>query len=253
MHGSEPERVSSLVTWISRGLNRGDKVIYADAPRPAGGSLLDSSDRQGTEFAAALAEGRLAALPLVRFYPQGDQEAIVDQALAEGFRSVRLAAEASAAFDTQSMSDHMDIEQLIDRLCRTRPVSALCEYATSATEGTVLRELVAGHRYELRSAAFHLATGPGGLVLRGEIDRANADVLATVLDVAVADGKGVVRLDLAALEFMDVAACRQLVYASQDFRQAGGHVVLATPQPTVAWTLRLLAVDQFAGIDLVGG
>lgn len=253
LHRSEPERLSSLAAWISRGLARGDKVVYAEASRPTGTTVLDGPDGRGVDFAAALADGRLAVLPLARFYPEGDHEAVVDQALAEGFPAVRLAADASAAFGAQPLSAHLDIEHRIDRLCRTRPVSALCQYAEPTTEPAVLRALLAGHGYRLRSSGLDMAAGPQGLALAGEIDRANADLFATALGDAVTGAADEVRLDLAGLEFMDVAACRQLVYTSRDFRQAGGHVVLATPRSTVDWTLRLLAVDQFAGIDLIGG
>ncbi|GII23798.1 MEDS domain-containing protein [Planosporangium mesophilum] len=253
LHRSESERLSSLAAWIYRGLDRGDKVIYAELPRAAGESVLDVANGWGVYFAAAVADGRLAALPLERFYPQGGQEEIVDQALDAGFPSVRLAAESSATWATGSLSAHLDIERTVDRLCRTRAVSALCQYKYSTTERTVLHELVAMHRDRLRDSALSMAASSHGLVLDGEIDRGNADVFATVIHLASASSVGVVRLDLAALEFMDVAACRQLLYASRDFRQAGGRVVLVAPRASVDLTLRLLGVDQVAGIDLVGG
>jgi anti-anti-sigma factor len=253
LHGSEPERLSSLAAWIYRGLDRGDKVVYAELPRAAGESVLDVPDGPGGHFAAAVADGRLAALPLERFYPQGDQEEIVEQALAEGFPSVRLAAEFSAAWGTESLSAHLDIERTVDRLCRNRSVSALCQYEHSTTDRTMLRELVAVHQDRLRASALSMAASSHGLVLDGEIDRGNADVFAIVVHLASAFEVGTVRLDLAALEFMDVAACRELLYASRAFRQAGGRVVLVAPRAPVDLTLRLLGVDQVAGIDLIGG
>nr|WP_240942724.1 MEDS domain-containing protein [Planosporangium thailandense] len=253
MHGSEAERLSSLTAWIRRGLDRGDKVICAEGPRPAGGSVLDLVDGHGADLAAAaVASGQLAALPSDRFYPQGDQEAVVEQALAEGFPSVRLAADATAAFGTQPWPAHLDIERTIDRLCRTGPVSAVCQYAHPKIEPTMLRELIEVHRYRLCNAALSVAADPRGLTVSGEIDRRNAEVFATAVDSAVTGGERVLRLDLSGLEFMDVAACRQLLYATDDFRRLGGHVVLASPQWMVSWTLRLLGVDQFTGIELAG-
>ncbi|MGC9665414.1 MEDS domain-containing protein [Planosporangium sp. 12N6] len=253
LHGSEAERLSSLAAWICRGLDHGDKVVYAEVPRTAGESVLDSPDGCGVEFAAAVADGRLVALPLERFYSRGDQESVVDQALAEGFRSVRMATEASATFGTESWSAYLDIERTIDRLCRTRPVSALCQYAHAATAPATLRELVAVHRARLRHSALNMASDPRGLVLSGEIDCGNADAFAAALAIASACGERMLRLDLTALEFMDVTACRQLLHASHGFRQAGGHVILEAPRWMVSWTLRLLGIDQFAGIDLLGG
>jgi anti-anti-sigma factor len=250
---SEAEQLAGLARWVRRGLDQGDKILFAQAscqePKPA----LDFLHVQGVDVAAAMAEGRLATIPITSLYPDGGPDAIVDQALAEGFRSVRMTGEVAAARVDPALSAHLDLEGKLDRLCRTRSVSALCRYTRSTAEREVLPDLVAVHGYRLRDSALCIEASDRGLVVGGEIDRANADVLAAALSVVSACADREVWLDLAALEFIDVAACRELVYSGQEFRQAGGRVILAGAQPEVGWTLRLLGVDEFAGIDLVGG
>ncbi|MGC9671168.1 MEDS domain-containing protein [Planosporangium sp. 12N6] len=253
LHHSDAELLSALATWARRGLSRGDKVVLAGASTPAQAAVLDRLRAEGADVDAAVADGRLATLPMDRFSSDGGRDAVVGRALAEGFPQVRMASEVGVTRDALPLSAHLHLERTIDRLCCTRPVSVLCQFRHSTTEPTMLPDLVTVHRYRLRDCAFSMAAGPDGLVLRGQIDRGNANVIAAVTEVATASGGHAVRLDLAAVEFIDVAACRQLLYVSQRFRESGGRVVLVDAQPSVDWTLRLFGVDEFPGVDLIGG
>jgi hypothetical protein len=73
----------------------------------------------------------------------------------------------------------------MDRLCRTRPVSALCQYARPTTIGPALRAAVASHPRGVRELTFGSSENGSGLILYGEVDVDNANVLAAVLTAAL--------------------------------------------------------------------
>jgi anti-anti-sigma factor len=169
---------------------------------------------------------------------------------------VRLSAEVAAALTVLTPQAYRDIEQNMDRLCRTRPVSALCQYGRSTTVGPVLGAAVATHPRGVRELMFDSTASPAGLVLHGEIDVDNADVLAAVLGAALAaalsSGRDELRLDLAGLGFLDVAACRAIADASRVFRATGRRLLLVGPPPPVAWVMGLVGLTDAPGVALVG-
>lgn len=252
LHASESERLAGLTAWVRRGLNRGEKVVCTEAAGIAPERSLHAvlADR-GVDVTAATADGRLEVLPLNDFYPPAGQGAIVDRALAEGFDGVRLTAEATAALSVQSDDTHLTVERDADQLCRTRPVSALCQYERRATVGARLCELVAVHSGVRQS---HLSVGedPHGTVMAGQVDTANADIFGAALQAATSTTAQVLWLDLGRVEFMDAAACGVLASVTRGFRDGGGCVLLVTPRPPVERALRLLELDQLAGVELIG-
>ena len=254
LHDSEAERLAGLTAWVRRGLDQGEKVIYTETPNlPPAQSFLGVLEERGVDVGAATAEGRLAVLPLAEFYPPEGQVTVIERALAEGFGRVRMSAEARAALTFVPERAYARFEATMNMLCRTRPVSALCQYDRRTTTGARLRETVAIHLFGVRQAG--LRTGPDGpgIALAGQLDVANADTLAAALEAATKTGKRVVSLDLAAVEFLDAAACRALSTATRRFRDRGGRVLLVAPQPAVEQTLRLLELDQLPCLEVIGG
>ena len=83
--------------------------------------IVDHLRGQRIDVDAARAEGRFELLPLAALHPDD----LVDRALDEGFPAVRISAEAAAALTVLSLEEYKDVEQNMDRLCQTRPVSAL--------------------------------------------------------------------------------------------------------------------------------
>jgi anti-anti-sigma factor len=255
LHRSEGDRLARLAAWVSSGLAQGEKVICTNGRAEEDGSVLAHLGEYGIDVGAATAEGRLELLPIDAFYPDG-QEAVVDRALDEGFPALRITAEAHAVRTVLSPEAHLDIERKTDELCRTRPVSAMCQYAHPATTGPLLRDAVATHVSGVRELAFSSGENEQGLVLHGEVDIANADVLAATVAAALgtadASGRDVVRVDLAEVAFFGAAACRAIVTVSEAFREGGGRLVLVAPQPGVERVLRLVGVHTVPGCELVG-
>jgi anti-anti-sigma factor len=79
------------------------------------------------------------------------------------------------------------------------------------------------------------------LALGGELDLASHRSLEEAVGSALAAGSALVVLDLADLEFMDVAGLRSVLRAEQRARAAGAPLVLAGPSSGIR---RLLALTR---------
>ncbi|MGC1211161.1 MAG: MEDS domain-containing protein [Micromonospora sp.] len=253
LHATESERLSSLTAWACRGLDLGEKVIYTEGPDGQHQWLYSVLDVHGIDVAEATRDGRLEILPLADFYPREGQDRIVDRALAEGFPAVRMSAEAAAALAVLSPDEYLALERNMDRLCRTRPVSAMCQYARAGSPGIQMRDAVTVHLTAVRESQFRTYPLRDGVAVSGELDLSNADVFADLVRAATGAANDVLWLDLAMLRFVDAAACRALTELTEDFRDSGGRVLLVAAQPGVARTMRLLGMHELAGVTLVGG
>jgi anti-anti-sigma factor len=254
LYGSEAERVSALVTWIRRGLDNNEKVIYTESGgEPAQRSVPAILLTHGIDVAVATAEGRLSMVPLPEFYPPGGQLTRVERALAEGFRGLRMTAEVAAALTFLSWRAVMDIERGLEALSRTHPVSAMCQYEQAATLGDSLQEVTVSHVGGIRQRQLSTARLDGGLVLAGDLDLSNRQLLTYTLEAATGQSPGPFRLDLSQVEFLGAAGCRALDEGTRKFRENGGRVLLAAPGPAVERILRLAGVDLLKNIELTGG
>ena len=101
--------------------------------------------------------------------------------------------------------------------------------------------------------AFYAAHAPEGLALAGSADAANDRLLRSMLvaraATAAADG-GRITVDLAELEFLDVAGARALWTGTTAHRMSGGTVRLTRSLPRVDRMLRLLGVHQAQGFEM---
>lgn len=80
--------------------------------------------------------------------------------------------------------------------------------------------------------------------VRGELDLATADQLATALSVLPCADKPVVLLDLAQLSFCDAHGLNTLLAAYHAHQAAGGALVVSRCSRPVARLLRLTGLDQ---------
>jgi anti-anti-sigma factor len=252
LHGSEDERVSGLVSWVRQGLANNEKVIWAQAPadlRERSGAAALSS--HGIDVDGLLAAGRLAELPLAEFYQAGGHLPVVERALAEGYRAARITCEVAAALTILAWPAYLDREREVGELCRSRPLSALCQYQQAAMSGSRLREITGIHLDGIRRGL--LATRPeqGGLALAGEVDVSNETILAYVLQAATARAGNTLRLELSGLRFLSVAGCRILDETTRQYRDHGGRVLLIAPSPPVARILRLTRLNRLRNVEVV--
>jgi anti-sigma B factor antagonist len=85
------------------------------------------------------------------------------------------------------------------------------------------------------------------VVLRGELDVADAAKVAASLAIVAASGRTVI-VDLEGLEFIDSSGLAALVRARQHARRAGRDLLLAGPQQQV---LRMLAITRLIDVFAV--
>lgn len=187
-----------------------------------------------------------------RVYDQAWQASLLDEALADGFPAVRWSAEADTAWSVMPRALHADIEWATDDLCRTRPVSVLCQYPAELQE-TTMETVCAMHTDGLRGSLVRTSPIPGGMAIAGEVDRTNAGIVHSALAAqSAAMGETAFVVELSGLDFVDLAGARALVTGTAGCRAAGGSVCLRAAQPPVDRLLRLLGVDRFDGFRVEG-
>jgi anti-anti-sigma factor len=253
LHQTEPERHVELAAWVRRGLQRDEKVLYTQLDdEPPARSILTLLANQGINISDAIRRKQFELLPIGEFYPPGGQQKLIESALTDGYRAVRVSAEAAAALSILPKAVHNDIERKMDEICRTYPVSALCQYDRAMLTDDRLREVVSTHVSGVRTSHMHMGTQADVLVLAGELDAATSDLVAEVLRAAGTQAQAVLRLDLTRVTFLSVVAARALVEGTQAFRDSGGRVLLLDPPSDIEWYIRALGVDQPVRIELVG-
>ena len=256
LHRGEEERRAGLTAWVRRGLGRGEKVVCAEQTDVSGGgseaALFAALAAGGVDVAAAVADGRLAVLPVEQVRLAEAQSLVVERALAAGFPAARLSMDAGAALTGLFTAEHRERERRLDELVHTRPVSVMCQYARATTAADRLTDLVAVHLTGVLESTLTTGGDRDRLALCGEIDAANADVFAAVLAAADRVASRELRLDLSRLTYLDAGAGRRLNDATRGFRADGGRVMLVRPQPPVERTLALLDVGDLPGMHLAG-
>jgi anti-anti-sigma factor len=251
VHATEEQRRRGMSTWVHRGLDTGAKILLFEQPHEARNrSVLTMLGRAETD--EALASGQLRVVPATEeTYSPAWRASMVDEALAEGYRGLRLAGDASTGWDVIAPDTHAASERSVDRLCRTGPVSALCLYPSGLLESTLAR-VFALHGNGIRESQLKISSINGGVALEGSVDASNARVLREVLGaVATTVGRpGALLVALRELAFLDVVGSRALDQGTRRLRDAGGRVLLSDPQRLVERVLRLLGVDRLTGVEL---
>jgi anti-anti-sigma factor len=255
LHHSEQERSSKLAAWVRRGLENDEKVVYTEVVgRSEKGSLLAVLRENGVDAVTATAEGRLSIIPIPEFYPAGGQLPVIERALAEGYRGLRIAAEASTALTFLTWPAYMAIEREIDEIARTHPLSAMCQYEQPSTVDGHLSDVVSSHVAGIREWLLSTGDGEGEgeLILAGEIDVSNSELLTCALQEATSRAPETFRLDLARVDFLSAGACRAIAEGTRQFRDGSGTVLLVGFQPPIASVLRLSGLAELDGIKMIG-
>ncbi len=256
VHASEMQRRAGLTAWIRRGLDLGAKILYTEpAQEPADRGFLGVLRSAGTGAEEAVQSGRVQVVTASEdTYDAAFIRRTVDDALAEGYPTVRWAGEIDTAWGVMSPAEHAEVEWTTDELCRTRPVSILCQYPAGMIQAT-LQSACAMHGAGLRESLLHVTPIPGGVALAGEVDASNERILRCALVAASATGGprgSCFVVEMSGLRFLDVAGARALVTGTTQHRLGGGTVCLQAPQRGVARVLGLLGVDRADRFSLEG-
>ena len=182
-----------------------------------------------------LASGQLAVQPMSHVYlgdggldPVAQTEVFIAAAaaaVAEGYTGLRVAGELTGLVrDAAHWEDVRAYEIVVDSVIAAHRLTGMCGYAAETVPGDRLRPLAALHG--IRHVAGHPLTFVARvrddvLVLAGEVDTGCADDLDKVLDGVGQVADGLVTVDLAGLDFVDVGATRSLVRFAMGLRASG--------------------------------
>ena len=159
--------------------------------------------------------------------------AVLDEALAQGYRGVRIVADNTAMItgDDDTFRRWLAWEQLADSFIESRPVVGVCYFDDREIDAARLDLLYALHPLTHgREAAppFRLFVDEGAVVVTGEIDDETVVLLRRLLAVRLQDGDDVV-VDLGRAEFIDhrtLQAFARLATSGAAVRLRGVHQTL---------------------------
>lgn len=254
LYYEESYRRTGVAAWLRRGLELGAKILYIEPPDELSARSLSALLQDQPDADEAVERGQIQVVPADRrAYDPHWQASVVEDALRQGFPSVRWSAEATTAWSVLPRNRHADFERTTDRMCQSLPVSVMCQYpARESIE--LLGPVSTVHASGLRERLFQAAPFDGGLAVSGEVDASNHDILRALLQAATAatDRDSFV-VDLSGLYFLDVRGARALMAGTGAYRRHSGQVRLREPQPVVDRVIRLLAFDRSRGVLMEGG
>lgn len=226
--------------FLHAGLSAGERVWYVPGQRSSGvtGWLLDA--------APAWPAGAVRVMHPAEVYPiEGPFDpvaqtesymAATEDALAAGFRGLRVVADATAMVRTRPRLDaFVRYEYAIGRYMRTAPLRAICVYDRTLLGDRAVAELACVHRRtNAGGVPFQLYAGRtiGDTVLAGEVDNSCEDLFVTVLERAdLRPAGGEVVLHAERLSFI---THRCLLSLQRYAERRSVTVVIRTPLRTVA-------------------
>lgn len=209
----EEEFRAAAIQYLNEGRRLGQRLFYVG--RHSTERLREEiSDLE--EVDRLIDEGALQVLSLPAIHKLGeplDPEAQLEvyaahteQALADGFTGLRVAAEATALVeDPATWEAHIRWEALADSYMAINPLSALCAYDRSRLPEALVTDLARVHPVDNCPAEltpFRVYSKPGGVAIDGNVDQFCAEGLSRILGLLPGDDGGSI-IDLAGLEFID--------------------------------------------------
>ncbi|MGY1743319.1 MULTISPECIES: MEDS domain-containing protein [unclassified Blastococcus] len=168
-------------------------------------------------------------------------------ALARGRTGLRVAADVTplARGGPEARRRLHAYEQLADELMESLPMTALCLYDAALGDDVVgpLAVLHPGQHHGGRYPLAHLSGRGARLSLHGEVDVSVAADVARALADVVADARGEVELDLADLEFLDVAGARAIAGVARRLAARGVRLRLVGARRSAARCLALFGLS----------
>ena len=248
--------------FLAGGLERGERLLCV------GERVIESLTTMTPplpDLAGLIARGAVETLPLDEVYAAGGPfdparqlayyDAATRRAREEGYRGLRVLAEISdLAADDGQRAQLVRWEQLADEYAvHGAGFSAMCAYRADLDrealgDVTAIHPLVHGSG---EVSSFRLFADRDRLVLAGSVDTFSTDRLARVLDAAPVAADGVV-LDLAGLEFLDIAGCRTLARWAAGLTERSVPVEITGSSSLLRRMWGLLDLDQMAPVTFGG-
>jgi anti-anti-sigma factor len=252
---------AAVQDFFAGGMARGERVLCVGERVLEG---LRTTTSRLPDLEELIARGAVETLTLAQVYeatgpfrPEQQLAYYGDatrRAVDAGYRGLRVIAEVSGlATDPARRPDLVRWEQIADDFAaRGAGFSAMCAYRADLSP-EALADVASVHplvRAPREPSTFALFAESDRLVLAGSVDAFSCDRLARLLACAVTPGDVVV-LDLAALEFLDVASCRVLArwVAELAQRSVAVHVTGASHLLRRMW--QVLGLDRVAPLTFV--
>jgi hypothetical protein len=213
LHDHPAEYRRHLTAFFTEGLHEGLRVAYIgpDDVEAARAALADVGDLD-----PLLAGGAVRIMSVREVYGPGgpgDPERVVaacaaatEEALADGFRGLRVSADVTELVRTPEQQDAFArYEFLITRYVAGHPLSALCGYGLELGSETVT-EFASLHTAEPSGeVAFHIfGCADGAIGLAGQFDPVGVTALERVLTrLRAGIDTGALLVDLAGVEYLD--------------------------------------------------
>lgn len=247
------EFIARAGQFLEEGLDLGEQVWYVgvgevpDLEREIGQFVgveraLRSGGAKVVSIGAAYSGAVIDPVAQVRAY-----RTATEQALAEGFTGLRVAADATALVRTAEQLDvFARYEHLIDRYMLTAPFSAMCAYQRSLVGEATVAALACMHPVASPDATpfwLHATTAADcAAAIGGELDLAAKGLLEPALRRAdLQPHEGELILDAAGLTFIDH---RSLLQLRRHARRRGYPLVLRTTHPSPSRFIAILGLDD---------
>lgn len=257
---SEQRRV--VTAYVSDGLKRGERVMYfADRQKPA--VVLDWLRSTQMDPDAALSSGQLQVATASDGYLTSgrfDAAAMVaalrqemSSAAASGFKGFRVSGEMSwVLHETGGAAELAAYEIMVNSVFEGQPASAVCQYDARLFHPTQLQtydhchpgtvELSPLYEDELLRIVPAFEEGERTMRVIGTVDYRTTGALTAVLD-ATLDWAGDVRVDMSALEFIDLAGLRALSHTAERY-EPGRHMRVVELAPLLCQVMAVSGLDQ---------
>jgi anti-anti-sigma factor len=259
-YGSDEEYRAGIASYVGAGLVREERVVVLSArDRPPADHLAAA----GIPVAAAVHSGQLV-LGIAEDEYLADGRFDADDrlrrlavahgaALDDGFTGLRVAAEVSWLLDHPSALDTWPAYEVrADVLAAAMQVTGVCAYdgrrwpdhelaLLESLHGVTVR---AGSPPPERATGFHLyGQRDGSIRLHGELDATHGEDVRLLLDAAAESSSAPV-LDLAGLDFVDVAGARAIALACRAIVGRHGRATIRGASPVFRRVWALAEFDR---------
>lgn len=248
-----------LTEYLQEGLEAGDQVGYFgwDGSQATVRGYLENrgldTGRLITGGALVLGDARDAYTPDGTFEADAriaGYRALSEQAVRDGFRSFRVAAEAAWLFEVPGVRQRWPSYELrADLLAAQLGFTAMCCYSTRLVDRASLDITAAMHASTLDVESMHLfrihGVPAGGIAIAGEIDASCAEDARELLLSAAPDVATPV-VDLSGLRFVDVAGARAIAALVSALAPKGEPVEIAGASAAFRRVWDILRLDTGA-------
>jgi hypothetical protein len=241
--------------FLVGGLERGERLLCV------GERVIESLSGLTVDVPTLIAAGAVETQTMAQAYAATGPfrcenqlsyyESATQRALAEGYRGLRVIAEVSAlAADPATRSELVRWEHVADDfIAQGSGFTAVCAYSGDLAD-EALTDITAVHPLVHASdglSPFQIFFDDDHIVLVGSVDTFSADRLARVLAASPVGPDGAV-LDLALLEFADIAACRAVALWARGMQGRSLPVEVRGASPLFRRIWQVLGLGELAAI-----